>query len=275
MNYYKATIQYDGTGYAGFQWQKNIPSIQGDFNQALLKIVGGKLSTMGASRTDTGVHAMEQLVKITSQTPIECDSFLNKLNKELPDQIRCLNFANSKGNFRPELHAQSKEYRYFFTNFKKFPSFKQRFISNVHLPLDLSLMKICIPKIIGYQDFHNFYSAGSNIKSTTREIFSCELTEVNPHLIFNQSKIFVFPENLTQCYQFKIVGNGFLKQMVRHILSALWTVGSGRIDPEIFCKLLKGPKIEKRLWKVSPPNGLFLYKINYSPIDECTLQISN
>ena len=59
MHYYKATLQYDGTGYAGFQWQKEIPSIQNDFNHAIKSLVPGKITTMGASRTDTGVHAIE------------------------------------------------------------------------------------------------------------------------------------------------------------------------------------------------------------------------
>ena len=76
MNYYQAVIQYDGTNYFGFQWQKDIPTIQNDFNQSLHQIINGKITTVAASRTDTGVHAIEQIVKITSEDKIECDSFL-------------------------------------------------------------------------------------------------------------------------------------------------------------------------------------------------------
>jgi tRNA pseudouridine38-40 synthase len=261
--YYKARIQYDGTGYAGFQWQKDIPSIQNDFNHAVKSIITGKITTMGASRTDTGVHAIEQVVKITSQNPIECPTSLLTLNKILPSQIRCLELIPCKGDFKPA-SASSKEYHYYFTNIRNVPENDRRFIANFPIQLDLNSMKICVRAILGTNDFHNFCSTGSNVKSTIRDITFCELSEINPHIILPKSELFGLPTDLSLCYQLKIEGNGFLKHMIRHLVSALWMVGSGKLTTDEFLKLLSGPKREKRLWKIAAPNGLFLYEIKYS-----------
>ncbi len=89
MNYYRAKIQYDGTDYGGFQWQKDVPSVQRDFNLALDKITGATFTTMGASRTDAGVHAFEQYIKITSQNEMAIAQMVESLNSTLPPEIRC------------------------------------------------------------------------------------------------------------------------------------------------------------------------------------------
>ncbi len=262
-HYYMATIQYDGTGYAGFQWQKDIPSIQNDFNQAIKKLIEGKVTTMGASRTDTGVHALKQIVKVTSERPIEVTDFLNSFNSVLPKQIKCIDFKSCRSDFRPANDPHSKEYRYYFTNKRNVAPDARRFISNFPLPLNQDSMSDCVKAIKGTHSFHNFCSAGSNVKSTIRDISFCELSEINPQLTFPKSDLFYIPQDLDRCFELKIMGNGFLKQMIRHIVSALWMVGSGKMSEEDFLYQLEGPKKEKRLWKVAPANGLFLMDIMY------------
>lgn len=265
MNYYKARIQYDGTNYCGFQWQKDLRTIQNDFNHALAKLMSGKISTMGSSRTDTGVHAIEQIVKITFENQIECEDFLTKLNLTLPTQIRCLNLNPCPGNFRPATDNISKEYRYLFTNNLRSGGFEQKFMANHPYVLDIDLMMKCSQMIIGRKDFRNFCSAGSNVKSTIRDISDCGLSEIDPRTVLPQTDLFLLPRDLEKCYQFKIEGNGFLKQMVRHLMRALWLVGGGRITPDEFSRLLKGLEKSGRLWKVAPPQGLFLYRITPLP----------
>ena len=264
MNYYKATVQYDVTNYFGFQWQKGIPTVQHDFNQSLQLLMSGRITTMSASRTDTGVHAIEQIVKITSERPIECESFLTQLNKALPLQIRCLGLVPINGSFKPTTGSISKEYRYLFTNRLQSSCVDQKFIANNPYKLDVSIMKKCAQEIVGKHDFRNFCSAGSNVKTTVRDIFSCDLSEVDPHAVLPRSDMFLLPEDLRHCYQFRIEGSGFLKQMVRHLMSALWLVGSGRMSPEEFTLLINGPVKTKRLWKVASPRGLYLYQFKYA-----------
>ena len=264
MYYYKTKIQYEGTDYAGFQWQNGIQTIQSEFNNAISKLIDGNFSTMAASRTDTGVHAMEQVVKISSKNPIDLFSFLEAFNNVLPSKIRCIDIESCSGLFKPAVEAISKEYRYFFTNKTLVAKEERQFIANISNNLDLDAIMICVGALVGIHDFCNFYSSGSNVKTTVRSISSCELLVINPHNIFTGLELFQIPKNLCSCYELRIVANGFLKQMIRHIVSALWMVGSGKISPDEFCNLLDGPKNINQKWKVARPNGLFLYRINYS-----------
>lgn len=218
---------------------------------------------MSASRTDTGVHAMSQVVKITSDQEIDCSSFMKALNLALPSQIRCLDLVSSTAKFRPANDHHTKEYHYYFTNKRIVPIEEKRFVSNFSKELNFEAMQFCIRALVGTNDFKNFCSAGSNVKSTVRTIEICELIEVNPHTFLSPSEFFVLPKDLTNCYQLRVVGNGFLKQMIRHIVSGLWMVGSGKLTTDDFMNLLHGEKRDKRIWKVAPPNGLFLMDIRY------------
>lgn len=261
--YYKVRVQYDGTGYFGFQWQKGLPSVQNDFNHSLSKLVNGTFTTMGASRTDTGVHALEQYVKVTSDAEIELGDILKRFNSVLPAQIRCLEFTHSYKAYKPTNDCLSKEYRYLFTNTIGNNHADRKFIANNPYPLNIEAMNTCVAALKGEHDFHNFVSMGSNVKTTVREIFSCDLTEVDPRTLFSGSEVFTIPEDLTKCYQLRVVGNGFLKQMLRHLMTALWKVGNGRLTVDEFMLLLHGPRRTKTLWKVAHPKGLFLWKIRY------------
>ena len=263
MNYYKTIIQYNGSSYAGFQWQDGVQTVQSEINNALSKIIEGKFSTTAASRTDTGVHAKEQVVKITCINPIDTSLFLKSFNEVLPSSIKCYKIESSDGLFRPASFAVSKEYRYFFTNKTQVSKEDSIFIANISNKLNIDSMNACVQSLIGEHDFQNFYSSGSNVKSTIRNISFCELSEINPQDIFSASEIFSIPSNLQSCYQLKIEASGFLKQMIRHIVSALWMVGSGKLTTNEFITLLNGAKSTKQHWKVAPPNGLYLYKINY------------
>lgn len=262
MHYYKAIIQYDGTHYFGFQWQKGIPTIQAEINLVLSNFVNGKVTTMGASRTDAGVHAHEQIVKISAESVLDCEAFISVLNKNLPPQIRCLSLLPCEGSFKPTIAHRSKEYRYLFTNHLRSHHSEQRFIANNPFPLDIELMKQATLLIKGKHQFHNFCSTGSNVKSTEREIFLCDLSEVDPHSVLPQGDLFAIPLDLRSCYQLRIIGEGFLKQMVRHLMSALWLVGCHKITIEEFSQLLDGPVLLKRPWKVAAPRGLHLYKFH-------------
>ncbi len=261
MNYYRATIQYDGTDYAGFQWQATGATIQDELTQAIQKLVAGKVTTAGASRTDSGVHAFEHVVKITAESVIAFSPA--ELNRVLPAQIRCLEVGPCAGEFNPNTNTISKEYRYLFTNKTHVSEGERRFVANVSHQFDFAVMKRCAHMMIGTHDFCNFYSMGSNVRTTIREVFVCELSTVDPHSLFPNSELFKFPAELTECHQLKIVANGFLKQMIRHTIRALWMVGSGRITEREFAGYLNGPRAERQLWKVAPPNGLFLYRITY------------
>jgi len=266
MNYYKATVQYDGTNYCGFQWQKDIATIQNEINVALSTLVPGKITTMSASRTDTGVHALEQIVKITSEEEIDCTSFLDLFNQALPPEIFCLKIGLCLGSFNPTQFSSSKEYRYLFSNTLESRGIENKYIASYPYELNIKAMQEAARLIVGTHDFKNFYSLGSNVKTTIREIMSCELTEVDPHSVLLNPELFPISQDLKMCYQLRIEGKGFLKHMVRNLMSALWLVGREKISVDEFSQLLSGVTKKKRVWRVATPRGLYLYRFTQNEL---------
>jgi len=252
MNFYQAIIQYDGTDRQGFQHSEGAQTIQGDINQSLQKILKGEFTTRAASRTDKGVHALAQVIKISAEDTLT----LEQLNSALPSHIRCLDIAPSTADFIPSIDQRTKEYRYLFTC----DGIDQRFIAQAPSALNTDLMQTCVAMLKGTNDFKNFWSIGGVSNTTIREILECDLTQINPQDFMQDT---LFTTDSTNCWQFRIHGTGFLKHMVRHLVGALWEVGSGRLSVEDFKKLLHGDLKPQRPWKKADPRGLFLVKVHY------------
>lgn len=264
MYYAKAILQYDGSGFAGFQWQKNAHTIQAALQDALATSHIPRSTTMSASRTDTGVHALEQVVRITSAIPIEIEQLHQELNTALPSKVRVLRLEPCDQTFNPALNSVSKEYSYLFTNRERASSEERRFVANISNPLDTAKIHDCIRAIQGTHDFTNFVSTGSSVRTTIRTVLGCELTKIDPHDFFASTPhLFSIPKELRDCYRFRIEANGFLKQMIRHLVAGLWRVGSGKLSVDEFHALLDSEKHPKQLWRPASPSGLYLCKINY------------
>lgn len=259
MNYYKAIIQYDGSDRIGFQYQEDMPTIQGDINLSLQKILQGKVTTRAASRTDKGVHAFGQVVKISAEDSSPLD--VATLNSSLPSHIRCLSISPCAGDFIPSVDQTSKEYRYVFTNTPGISGQDQRYIAQTPFSLNFDHMQTCVAMLKGTNDFKNFWSIGGHSNTTIRDILECDLTLINPQEFFKDS-LFTAGD-VTSCWQFRIVGKGFLKHMVRHLVGSLWMVGNGRLTVDDFSKLLHGEQKEQRPWKKADPRGLYLLKVSY------------
>lgn len=261
MNYYKAILQYDGSDRMGFQWQEGKPTIQGDLNLSLQKILQGNVTTRAASRTDKGVHAFGQVIKISTEDTAKLDA--EKLNSVLPLHMRCLDLSPCEGAFIPSVDQVSKEYRYLFTHTHAVNVQDQRYIAQPPYPLNIDHLQACVDMLKGTNNFRNFWSIGGIANTTLREILECDLTMINPQELFKDT-LFNAGE-LTSCWQFRIVGSGFLKHMVRHLVGALWVVGNGKLTVADFSQYLHGELKEQRPWKKADPRGLFLLKVNYEP----------
>lgn len=236
-------------------------TIQGDINLSLQKILQGKVTTRAASRTDKGVHAFGQVVKISAEDPSPLD--VSKLNASLPSHIRCLALSPCAGDFIPSVDQLSKEYRYLFTNTPGISGEDQRYIAQTPFTLNFDHMETCVEMLKGKNDFKNFWSIGGITNTTVREIHECDLILIDPRLLF-QDTLFTAGE-VTSCWQFRIVGSGFLKHMVRHLVGALWMVGNGRLSVDNFSRLLHGEQRHQRPWKKADPRGLYLLKVSYEP----------
>lgn len=255
IHYYRLTLQYKGTRYLGWQIQPDGAglTVQGELNKALKVIAkSDEVRSLGAGRTDARVHALGQVAKVSMPLEINPTSLIRALNSHLPDDIRVIDSEVSDDAFMPTVHAVSKEYHYRFTNQKMFSAFQNDLIANQSFELDLSLMREACKVLVGEHDFINFFCEGTEVKSTVRTIFECEIFEVS------QGQWEMLPSH----YVFRIVGSGFLKQMVRLLMGAVWNIGRGKITLSDLQSSL-GPTKCQKLGATAPPEGLYMVRVNY------------
>lgn len=252
-HYYRLLVEYKGTGYLGWQIQPEGKTIQGEINRALKNISKSEnVRTLGSGRTDSGVHALGQVVKASIDLEINPVNLLRALNSHLPSDIRVKEVTLSDEEFMPTVNAKSKEYHYRFITGRNPNAFQGDFIASCPHDIDPELVRKACEILLGEHDFLNYFCEGTEVNSTVRTIFHCGLKEGE------RLDGALFPEH----YLFFIEGSGFLKQMVRLLVGALWNVGRGKISLEEFQASLNPPKRE-RLGVVAPPEGLYLVRVNY------------
>lgn len=255
IHHYRLIVQYKGTAYLGWQIQPESSglTVQGELNKALAVVAKSvEVRSLGAGRTDAGVHALGQVAKVSIPLAIDPANLIKALNVNLPDDIRIIKSEMSDEVFFPTVHAKSKEYHYRFTAQRMFTAFQSDLIANYPFELDLEKMRSVCKVLIGKHDFSNFFCEGTEVASNVREIYECEIIEIP------QGDWEMLPSH----YVFKIVGNGFLKQMVRLLMGAVWNVGRSKISLEDFQASLSDKKVQ-RLGAVAPPQGLYMVCVNY------------
>lgn len=256
MHSYRATIAYKGTRYLGWQIQPKGLTVQGELNRALAAISKtDQIRTMGSGRTDAGVHARGQVARLDTPLEIAPLNLLRALNTQLPPDIRVVECERSDQNFHPTYGAKSKWYSYFFMAHPYPDPLVGDLVASYGFPLDHDLMKAACAQFVGTHDFVNFHTVGTDVSSTVRTIFSCELLEVP-----TGGAPFPFHGPL---FEIRIHGDGFLKQMVRMMVGAIWNVGRGKLPVGTISNALNSVR-EERLAPVAPPEGLYLMRVVYS-----------
>lgn len=183
---------------------------------------------------------------------IPVEKLVRALNSNLPEDIRILSAEVSDESFFPTIHAKSKEYHYRFTMGRSVSAFQNDLIASHPFELNIKLMQEACQVLIGEHDFSNFYCEGTDVSSNIRTIFRAEIHKIP------QGEWQMLPAH----YVFIVEGNGFLKQMVRLLMGALWNVGRGKITPQDLKAALSPVKIP-RLGPVAPPEGLYMVRVNY------------
>lgn len=262
MYHHRLVISYKGTRYFGWQELGPLeqkPTVQASIHQVLKKIC--KYEDCGisvASRTDAGVHAQGQVVKITLSVAIDSGKLLLGMNSLLPDDIRVLHCEPCAARFNPNRDSKCKEYHYYFCTDPIHNPALNEIVA--HIPtnsrdsatgrLDIALMQRACRLFIGEHDFCGFARRDANISSTVRTIYRCEILRVTPLAFGNE------------IYFLKIVGNGFLKQMVRYIAGALFSLGRNQLLLNDIGEALENPTQEK-ISVTAKPRGLHLAQISY------------
>ena len=229
----KLIVAYDGTNYCGWQIQDNAITIEEVLNQKLSELLNEDIRVIGASRTDSGVHALGNVAVFDTNTRIPAEKISYALNQRLPDDIRIQKSEQVADDFHPRFCDTIKTYEYKIYN-NKFPDPTVRLYSKfVYFNIDLDKMREGAKYLVGEHDFKSFCTPRTNVESTVREV-----TEIS----FDKKGDMI---------TMTIKGTGFLYNMVRIIMGTLLRVGMGMYTPEHVKEILDakdravaGPKAE-------------------------------
>lgn len=250
-------IQYLGLGYAGWQKQKGVKTVQGTIERGIRYILGHEdFTLLGASRTDSGVSCHRGAFQLFLRSPLQKSDFLEKVNENLPADIRLLSFRQVPIIFNIIQDIDWKEYHYQMAFGEKFHPFASINLGYFPGNPDLKKMQEAASVFTGQHDFRSFCSIDKVTDNYHREIF---LSEIISHPLAGEGNI---PDN---ALIFKVRGNGFLRYQVRMMVSALVEVGLARLSLEDITQALLSED-NRPLVRQAPANGLFLFDLGFKSL---------
>lgn len=241
---YRATVEYDGSDFLGFQYQARGRTVQGEIERAIEKVTQQKVRIAGAGRTDAGVHALGQVIAFNVAWRHSAQELQRALNAVLPMDIALRDCCVVSFDFHPRYDALWRQYRYVVWNEPVRSPLWQRYAHHVPEPLDVAAMQKAAQYLIGCHDFAAFGKAprGNN---TVRKVLQAEWVVEGKRLTF------------------EITADAFLRHMVRRIVGTLLQIGRGQRPPEEIALLVQG-KAKRLATPLAPAHGLCLVKIGYA-----------
>jgi tRNA pseudouridine38-40 synthase len=237
-------VAYDGTNYHGWQLQPNVVTIESVLNNALSSLFMEDIKVIGASRTDTGVHALGNIAVFDTEARMPAEKVAYALNQRLPEDIRIQSSKEVALDFHPRRQNSKKTYEYKILN-SEFPLPTERLYSYfTYVPLDIELMQRAADYLVGEHDFKSFCSINTVAETTVRTIYDISVTKSG-----NMISI-------------KVTGSGFLYNMVRIIAGTLMEAGKGKLPPEKIPEILQALDRTKA-GPTAPACGLTLYEYKY------------
>ncbi len=245
MYNYKLILQYDGGRYKGWQKLGNSDNtIQGKLSGVLSEYAGEETEVIGCSRTDAGVHALEQVANVKLKKQVEPSELMEYLNHYLPKDISVIATEAVPEGFHARYLAKRKTYLYQIWNREYSNPFRRKYSMHVPEPLQIDRMKEAAAYFIGMHDFTAFSNAKGTKKSTVRTIYSIELKAEEGMILL------------------RICGDGFLYNMVRKMVGVLIEIGLDRLPAGIVPELI-AERDRSRIRVLAEACGLFLEKIEY------------
>ena len=255
-------LAYRGTNYCGWQRQEGCATVQGEIEAALYRIVGEPVTIRGSSRTDAGVHALQQVAAFTtSGSSIPSERFAPALNANLPPDIRVFRSAEVSPDFDPVGDCTRKRYCYLIDDGPVTSPFLADVVWDYRFgTLDTDAMHTAAQTFLGEHDFASFQSEGSPRQSTIRRIYSISVKRCAMPLPFGPPGL--HDENLPQVIAFEVEGNGFLYKMVRTMVGTLAAIGHGK-RPVNWVTEIIAAKDRRAAGITAPPEGLYLTSITF------------
>lgn len=244
MARYRALIEYDGSGFYGFQRQRaEFITIQGELERALSQLTREPVVVTGAGRTDTGVHALGQVISFTIEWRHGVSALQRAINANLPEAIVALSVAEVSSTFHPRFDAKCREYNYYVYNAQERSPLRRKYSWHVRRPLQVDLLNEASTKLVGVHDFATFGLPPQG-KNTVREIFEAYWRRDDEFLVF------------------VIKANAFLYRMVRSLVGSLVNVGLQIWWVSDFEAALDACDRNGSA-PAAPPQGLYLASITY------------
>jgi len=267
MRTFKIVLAYDGTDFVGWQRQAEGVSVQGVLEAALRTLDDREVTVIGAGRTDAGVHALGQVAAFSLARAIDGDTLVRALNAHLPETVRVLSAEEAAPGFNPRYDAKSKTYLYRIWNGPALSPFERRYAWHYSGALDAAAMDRAARRLEGRHDFAAFQAAGSDVATTERtmvgsrvlRIEDCGLRIYCGLPITNKSAI---RNPQSALLEYHVIGDGFLRHMVRAIVGTLIEIGRGRQRVEWIDDVLAS-RDRRAAGSTVPALGLFLVSVDY------------
>jgi len=244
MRNIKLIIEYDGTGFCGWQTQGRLKTVQEEIETAAKKLFNKKINLIGAGRTDSGVHARAQAANFRIDSGLALKNIKNGLNRLLPQSISIISAEEAPLKFHARFDAREKLYKYTILNRKSRSPLLHRHAAFVSYDLDIAAMRKAAKYLIGRKDFKSFQASDNVERHSVRTIKKIDIISTPP---------------LIEIY---IRADGFLYNMVRNIVGTLIDVARGRFKPEAVKEILQ-KKQRPSAGETAPAKGLCLEKIIY------------
>lgn len=251
---FRVRLGYRGQGFHGWQFQPDVRTVEGEVRAALARLSGREVETRGASRTDTGVHAVGQVVTFALDTEMSDGSMRRALEALTPDDVRVHRVETVSPDFDPRSDAIEKRYLYRIRAASTPSLFAHEYEWWVRSELDASAMDAAARHWIGTHDFRSFQNRSEDPPETSvRTILRTRVSRIGTQI------------------DFQVVGDGFLYRMVRNLVGTLVTIGSGRWSVEDAERVL-GARDRTAAGPCAPPQGLFLMEVRYPGDPPCPIE---
>jgi len=237
-------IEYDGRPFCGWQYQDHSPSVQAVVEKALSNVAAQPIRVICAGRTDTGVHAAEQVVHFDTDVRRDDKAWVMGANVNLPASVRVLWVRNVSDSFHARFSAVRRRYRYVIFNRNVRPAFLAGRVAFDYRPLDEARMQEAAQYLLGKHDFNAYRAVACQAKSPIRTVYRLDVTRRDELILID------------------IEANAFLHHMVRNIAGVLMSIGAGEQEPAWAKQVLQGR--DRCLGGVTgPPDGLYLVEVVY------------
>ncbi len=248
MRFFKLTLAYDGTAYAGWQVQANANTVQAELERALCEVTGEQIRTVASGRTDAGVHALGQVVSFASDTHLSAEVLTKAIGANVPRDIAVLEVREAPDGFHAIRDAVRKRYRYVIQDGPIADVFARAYAWYIYGRLDVDAMRTAARSLLGKHDFTSFEASGSERATSVRTITDLVV----------ERRAGDFMDRVV----IEIEADGFLYNMVRNIVGTLVEVGR-RKQPAKWVAEVLAAKDRNVAGMTAPPQGLFLVCVEY------------